>query len=79
MDLRKPDKSNMGILKDGAAAGLPQITKIDELDNCINDLERGLAEFEKMKHLKEMQKVYNHVKDAIDTLKDAQEHLLEQD
>lgn len=69
--MREPDSINLGILKDGAAAGLPQTTKIKELDLCIEDLERGILSFEKMRHLKEMQKVYNYIKDAIDTLKDA--------
>lgn len=76
---RAPDAINMGILKDGAAAGLPQTTRIPELDKCVKELERGLGEFESMKGLKGMISVHGQVKECISTLKEAQDHLLEQD
>ena len=55
---RAPEAINMGILKDGAAAGLPQTTRISELDECVKDIERGIEEFETMKGLKGMLTVH---------------------
>ena len=76
---RAPDAINMGILKDGAAAGLPQTTRIPVLDKCVKELGRGLGEFENMKSLKGMIVVHGQVEECIGTLKEAQTHLLDQD
>lgn len=69
----------MGILNGGAGAGLPQLTKIAELDKCVEALEKSAEHFEKMTSLKGMLPVRGQVKDCVDTLKEAQQHLLDQD
>ena len=68
-----------GIIGDRAGAGLPQKTKIAELDDTIKIIIKIVKEMNSMKSLKGLIEVNMKVTDTLETLKEAQQHLLNLD
>jgi hypothetical protein len=54
-----------------AGAGLPQKTKISELDNCVKSFEEIFKNFDAIKELKDMIDVNMKFKGMLETLKTA--------